>query len=119
MIPPASGAPVPLISTERGPFGGWGTVARNVEADGIIHWSEDIVTDIGAGMFKIPFGYEVLQSDADFEDGGGIRDGGGVTWFGLINVGVAIWPHQRDQFHLVARNVANQVTQNAEGGDHL
>ncbi len=49
-----------------GPTGGVGTIARNVEAVGIIHWPGDIgTTEFGVGIFKIPFGYEVLQSDAD------------------------------------------------------
>jgi hypothetical protein len=48
-----------------GPASGWGTAARNVEADGIVRWTDDIVTDFGAGIFKLPFGYEVMQSDAD------------------------------------------------------
>jgi hypothetical protein len=42
-----------------------GTVARNVEADGIAKWSEDVETTFGMGIFKIPFGFEVLQTDAD------------------------------------------------------
>jgi hypothetical protein len=42
-----------------------GTPARNVEADGIAHWSEDAETVFGMGIFKIPYGWEVLQSDAD------------------------------------------------------
>jgi hypothetical protein len=42
-----------------------GTIARNVEAVGIARWSDDIVTEFGAGVFKVPFGAEILQSDAD------------------------------------------------------
>jgi hypothetical protein len=48
-----------------GATGGIGTIARNVEAQGIARWSEGLTTELGMGMFKIPFGYEVLQSDAD------------------------------------------------------
>jgi hypothetical protein len=48
-----------------GATGGVGTIARNVEAQGIARWREGFVTEFGMGMFKIPFGYEVLQSDAD------------------------------------------------------
>jgi hypothetical protein len=48
-----------------GPAGGIGTIARNVEAQGIAHWNDDVVTTFGVGIFKIPFGWEVLQSDAD------------------------------------------------------
>lgn len=42
-----------------------GTIARNVEAIGIVRWTDDIVTEFGAGVFKVPFGAEILQSDAD------------------------------------------------------
>ncbi|MGZ6081835.1 MAG: porin [Polyangiales bacterium] len=42
-----------------------GTIARNVEAVGIVRWSEDALTEFGAGIFKVPFGAEILQSDAD------------------------------------------------------
>jgi hypothetical protein len=48
-----------------GQVGGTGTVAREVEAEGIARWSRHITTEFGAGIFKIPFGFEVLQSDAD------------------------------------------------------
>jgi hypothetical protein len=48
-----------------GPDNGTGTIARNVEAQGVAHWSEDVTTTFGMGIFKIPFGWEVLQSDAD------------------------------------------------------
>jgi hypothetical protein len=44
---------------------GTGTIARNVEAIGIAKWSNDVQTEYGVGMFKPPFGSEVLQSDAD------------------------------------------------------
>lgn len=42
-----------------------GTVARNVEADGIAKWTEGVETTFGMGIFKIPYGFEVLQTDAD------------------------------------------------------
>ena len=50
-----------------GPSGGIGTIARNVEAVGVVHWPGgfDMLTEFGVGIFKIPFGYEILQSDAD------------------------------------------------------
>jgi hypothetical protein len=48
-----------------GPDNGTGTIARNVEAQGIAHGADDVTTTFGMGIFKIPFGYEVLQSDAD------------------------------------------------------
>ncbi len=48
-----------------GPDNATGTIARNVEAQGIVHWSDDVTTVFGMGIFKIPYGWEVLQSDAD------------------------------------------------------
>ena len=50
---------------QGGTAGGTGTIARNVEAQGIIRWTPDVVTEVGMGIFKIPLGREVLQSDAD------------------------------------------------------
>jgi hypothetical protein len=44
---------------------GLGTIAREIEAEGIAHWTDHVVTEFGAGIFKIPFGFEVLQSDPD------------------------------------------------------
>ena len=48
-----------------GPDNGTGTIARNVEAQGIARWSDDATTTFGMGIFRIPFGFEVLESDAD------------------------------------------------------
>ena len=48
-----------------GPDNATGTIARNVEAQGIAKWSNDVVTTFGMGVFKIPYGWEVLQTDAD------------------------------------------------------
>ncbi|HEY3819596.1 MAG TPA: hypothetical protein VGL81_20650 [Polyangiaceae bacterium] len=48
-----------------GPDNGTGTIARNIETQGIAKWSDDVTTTFGMGIFKIPFGFEVLQSDAD------------------------------------------------------
>jgi len=45
--------------------GATGTIAREVEAIGIARWTPHIETEFGMGIFKIPFGWEVLQSDAD------------------------------------------------------
>ncbi len=42
-----------------------GTIARNVEAQGIAKWGEGFETTFGMGIFRIPYGWEVLQSDAD------------------------------------------------------
>jgi hypothetical protein len=48
-----------------GQVGGTGTVAREIEAEGIARWTDHVTTEFGAGIFKIPFGFEVLQNDAD------------------------------------------------------
>ena len=48
-----------------GTIGSGGTIARQVEAQGIAHWSAFVTTEFAAGIFRLPFGYEVLQSDAD------------------------------------------------------
>jgi hypothetical protein len=48
-----------------GQIGGTGTIARTVEAQGIARWSDYVTTELAAGIFKVPFGREILQSDAD------------------------------------------------------
>lgn len=48
-----------------GQTSGLGTIAREIEAEGIARWTDHVVTEFGAGLFKIPFGFEVLQSDPD------------------------------------------------------
>jgi len=48
-----------------GEIGGTGTIAREMEAIGIARWAPHFKTEFGAGIFKIPFGFEVLQHDAD------------------------------------------------------
>ncbi len=48
-----------------GAAAGVGTIARNVEAVGIVPWTRSMKTEFGMGIFKVPFGYEILQSDAD------------------------------------------------------
>jgi hypothetical protein len=48
-----------------GPDNATGTIARNVEAQGIAKWGGGVETTFGMGIFKIPYGWEVLQSDAD------------------------------------------------------
>jgi hypothetical protein len=48
-----------------GQIGQTGTILRQVEAQGIVHWSPTVTTELAAGIFKLPFGYEVLQYDAD------------------------------------------------------
>jgi hypothetical protein len=44
---------------------GVNTIARQTEAQGIVHWACDISTNFALGIFKIPYGYEILQSDVD------------------------------------------------------
>jgi hypothetical protein len=44
---------------------GSGTIARNVEAVGIVPWARNLKTEFGMGIFKVPFGYDILQSDAE------------------------------------------------------
>lgn len=54
-----------------------GTMARNVEAIGKVSLGELGSLEIGAGIFKVPLGYEVVQSDADrpfLERSGGIQN---------------------------------------------
>lgn len=54
-----------------------GTMARNVEAIGVVSLGDLGKLEIGAGIFKVPFGYEVLQSDADrpfIERSGGVQN---------------------------------------------
>jgi hypothetical protein len=41
------------------------TILRTVEAQGIAAWSDAVTTEFAAGIFKLPFGAEVLQSDAE------------------------------------------------------
>jgi len=52
-------------SLSGGDAPGRGTIARNVEAQGIARWNANAATMFGVGIFKIPFGFEILQSDAD------------------------------------------------------
>jgi hypothetical protein len=42
-----------------------GTIARQVEAQGIAKWSSDVQTEFAMGIFKVPLGYEIIQGDAD------------------------------------------------------
>jgi len=51
--------------TPPGWNGGVGTIARQVEAQGIAHWTREATTEFAVGIFKVPFGFEILQSDAD------------------------------------------------------
>ena len=44
---------------------GTGTIARNIEAVGIAKLMPSLVAEFGMGIFKLPFGFEVPQSDAD------------------------------------------------------
>lgn len=42
-----------------------GTIARQVEAQGIARWSDSVRTTFAAGMFRVPFGYEITEYDPD------------------------------------------------------
>jgi hypothetical protein len=44
---------------------GPGTILRQVEAIGVARWSPDVRTDFGAGIFAVPFGFEVQEYDPD------------------------------------------------------
>ncbi len=46
---------------------GSGTIARNIEAMGIAKWCKDWswYTEFGMGIFKLPFDFEIVQTDAD------------------------------------------------------
>ncbi|MEO7109156.1 MAG: hypothetical protein ABI183_01855, partial [Polyangiaceae bacterium] len=46
---------------------GSGTIARNIEAVGIARWCKDWswYTEFGMGIFKLPFDFEIVQTDAD------------------------------------------------------
>ncbi len=48
-----------------GPSSGVGTMARQVEAIGIVKWATGFVSEFGVGIFKLPFGFEIPESDAD------------------------------------------------------
>lgn len=41
---------------------GIGTILRQAEATGKIHWSKDVVTEITAGLFFLPFRRELLEA---------------------------------------------------------
>lgn len=45
-----------------GPSAAQGTIARNAEATGIVRWTDDVRTEIGAGLFEVPFRFELLES---------------------------------------------------------
>ncbi len=54
----------PLVA--GGPVSGAGVAARNVEADAIVPFANGKMKLLfGAGMFKVPFNFEMPQSDAD------------------------------------------------------
>lgn len=45
-----------------GPSAAQGTIARNAEAVGKIHWSKDVLTEVKGGLFEVPFRNELLES---------------------------------------------------------
>ncbi|APR99303.1 hypothetical protein [Pajaroellobacter abortibovis] len=55
--PVSSGSPV-----EKGVLPSF---VRNLEAQGIVRWSPQVTTVVGGGIFPVPFGYEIQQSNAD------------------------------------------------------
>lgn len=48
-----------------GAVAGTGTIARTVEGVGIAHYTPTLTQEFAMGIFKVPFGFEVMQSDAD------------------------------------------------------
>jgi hypothetical protein len=54
-------------SLAGGTNAGNGTIARNIEAMGIAKWCKDWswYTEFGMGIFKLPFDFEIVQTDAD------------------------------------------------------
>jgi hypothetical protein len=52
-------------TSPAGTLGSSGTIMRQFEAQGIARWTPFVTTEFAAGIFKLPFGFEVLQSDAD------------------------------------------------------
>lgn len=44
---------------------GVGTVVREVDATGKIHWSREVQTDVAMGLFVVPFRYEMSESSVD------------------------------------------------------
>lgn len=45
-----------------GPSAAQGTIIRNAEATGIMRWTDDVRTEVGAGLFEVPFRFELLES---------------------------------------------------------
>lgn len=45
-----------------GPTAAQGSIARNAEATGIVHWTKDIESRLGGGLFEVPFRNELLES---------------------------------------------------------
>jgi hypothetical protein len=51
--------------TGGGQGAGTGTIARHVEAVGIVKWDKDITSEFGMGIFKVPISGAIMQGDAD------------------------------------------------------
>lgn len=45
-----------------GPSAPTGTIVRNAELTGIARWTKDVRTEVGAGVFEVPFRHELLES---------------------------------------------------------
>ncbi len=48
-----------------GSIAGSGTIARTIEAVGIARYTPSLTQEFAMGIFKVPFGFEVMQNDAD------------------------------------------------------
>jgi hypothetical protein len=45
-----------------GPSAPQGTIARNAEVTGIARWTKNVRTEVGAGLFEVPFRAELVES---------------------------------------------------------
>jgi hypothetical protein len=44
---------------------GVGTILRNAEATGIVHWNRDVRTELTAGLFQMPFRRELIETSLE------------------------------------------------------
>jgi hypothetical protein len=58
-----------VLEIDPAPIGGPGvapqTIARQIEAVGIVKWTADFTAEYALGIFRLPFGFEVPENDAD------------------------------------------------------